>query len=257
MAPQMAPSPAQYLMRFDDLCPTMLNDQWERFFSLLARYKVSPILAVVPDNQDPDLRPQPPDPEFWDRMRSCEAAGATIAMHGYRHLCISRGRSILGLHHETEFAGVNESRQHTWIRCGLEILRGYGLNPRLFVAPRHGFDRGTLRALTCEGLDILSDGLALRTFTRHEVLWIPQQLWEPVPKSTGLWTICIHTNTATQALEEKLDNFLSKNAKQFTTFEDVIAEKFPNDLRWSERLAAFIAGQRMKISAAKTRILPV
>ncbi len=251
----MAKGPAQYLIRFDDLCPTMLRDQWERFSSLLAHYDVSPILAVVPDNQDADLQLQTSDPEFWDRMRSCEAAGATIAMHGYRHLCISRGKSTLSLHQETEFAGVNESQQRKWIRCGLEILRGYGLNPRLFVAPRHGFDRSTLRALASEGLGVLCDGLAPRTFTRDDILWIPQQLWEPVNRSTGLWTICIHTNTATAALEQRLEEFLGANAKQFTTFDKVIADQYPDALRWSERLAEIIARQRMKFSAARTRML--
>jgi len=251
----MASSPAQYLIRFDDLCPTMLSNRCERFLSLLSLYKVAPILAVVPDNQDPDLNLQPPDPYFWDRIRTCEAAGATIAMHGYQHLCTSSGNSLLHLHHETEFAGVSESQQREWIRCGLEILRGHGLNPRLFVAPRHGFDRNTLRALACEGLGVLSDGFALRSFTRHDVLWVPQQLWGPVEKSTGLWTICIHTNTATAALEEKLETFLRSNSKQFTSFNKVIADTLPDNLSWSERLAESIAYQRMRMSAAKTRML--
>jgi predicted deacetylase len=251
----MALSPAQYLIRFDDLCPTMLSDPWERFVSLVTRYGVTPILAVVPDNQDPALKLQPPDLEFWNRMRSYQAAGFTIAMHGYRHLCTSRGKSLLGLHEETEFAGVNEPQQREWIRSGLEILRENGINPRLFVAPRHGFDHCTLRALAGEGLGILSDGFARRPFTRHEVIWIPQQLWEPVRKSTGLWTICIHTNTATHTLEDKLERFLAENAKQFTSFDNVVTDKSLNNLRWNERLAESLANLRVRISRAKTRML--
>jgi predicted deacetylase len=250
----VASSPAQYLIRFDDFCPTMLTDRRERFLSLLARYKVAPTLAVVPDNQDPDLRLQPSDPDFWNRMRACEAAGATIAMHGYRHLCNSRGRSLVHLHDETEFAGVSETQQRGWIRRGLEILRDYGLNPRLFVAPRHGFDSGTLRALTQEGLGVISDGFAIRTFTRHDVLWIPQQLWEPVHKSSGIWTICIHTNTATKTLEDKLETFLRANADRFTTFDKVTAGRAPHDLGWRERIAEFTAYRRIKVAATKKRI---
>ena len=233
----------------------MLSDRRERFLSLLERYEIAPILAVVPDNQDSELKLRLPDPEFWSRMRAREAAGATIAMHGYRHLCTSRGRSLVHLHNETEFTGVSESQQREWIHRGLEILRGQDLNPRLFVAPRHGFDRNTLRALACEGLGVLSDGFAIRPFTRHKVLWIPQQLWEPAEKSTGLWTICIHTNTATTALEDKLETFLRSNARQFTTFNKVIAENIPDDLHWSERIAESIAYRRIRMSAAKTRML--
>ncbi len=176
----MPSTPAQYLIRFDDLCPAMLGDRRERFLSIIARYRVKPILAIVPDNQDPMLNLQDPDPGFWDRMRSLEAAGATIAMHGYRHFCTNRGKSLLRLHEETEFAGVDESLQRQWIRSGLEILRGHGLSPRLFVAPRHGFDHATLRALAARGLGILSRWFAHRPFSRGDILWIPQQLWEPV-----------------------------------------------------------------------------
>jgi predicted deacetylase len=250
----MTPKPAQYLIRFDDLCPTMSDVRFERFVSITARFGVKPILAVVPDNHDPELNRQPPDPNFWNRMRSLEAAGATTAMHGYRHLCTSRGKSLLDLHQETEFAGVEESQQRQWIRCGLEILRANGLSPRLFVAPRHGFDRHTLHALAGEGLAVLSDGFARRPFMRHDTLWIPQQLWEPVRKKTGLWTICIHTNTATPALQDKLENFLAENAKHFTCFDNVIAQK-PTELHWSERLGEVFALRRMHVSATKARIL--
>src|SRR5579871_4258202 len=184
----MSVHPPQYLIRLDDFCPTMLRDKRERILEILLTYGVSPMVAIVPDNQDPDLMRQPPDPHFWDRMRSLQSAGATIALHGFRHQCTSHGPSLLGLHHETEFAGIDLSLQYQWIRTGLAILRDHGLQPRLFVAPRHGFDRNTMSALVAEGLNVLSDGFARRPFTNGGVLWIPQQLWEPVPKKTGFWT---------------------------------------------------------------------
>jgi hypothetical protein len=231
----------------------MLRDRRERFLEILARHGVSPILAVVPDNQDPTLNSQPPDPEFWDRMRSLQTAGATIAMHGFRHLCLSRGPSILGLHKETEFAGVDPLLQQQWMRAGLAILRDHGLRPRLFVAPRHGFDCSTLHALVHEGLGVISDGFARSPFTRHEVLWIPQQLWEPVTKKTGLWTICIHTNTAPASLEQKLEKFIAKHGNEFTSFDRVIGASKPNDLSWRERVAEKLANQRVKVSNWKRR----
>jgi hypothetical protein len=174
-------------------------------------------------------------------------------MHGYRHLCTSHGKSLLRLHQETEFSGVEESLQRQWIRSGLGILRGNGLSPRLFVAPRHGFDRCTLRALAREGLGILSDGFALRPFMRQDILWIPQQLWEPVKKKTGLWTICIHTNTGTPALEDKLEKFLGENANRFTNFDRVIEDTQPSQLRWNERVGESLENLRARVSAGKSR----
>lgn len=241
----MAPKQAEYLIRFDDLCPTMSKDSFDRFLPILARFRVQPILAIVPDNQDPELMVDPPDPGFWNRMRALENQGATIAMHGYRHLCINRGKSLLSLHEETEFAGVTESTQRDWIRTGLQILRNQGLHPRLFVAPRHGFDRSTLRALVREGLGYLSDGFAKRPFARGDVVWIPQQLWEPVQKQTGLWTVCIHTNTVSASLENDLEAFLNDLAPQFTSFDRVLKEHDPLELRWPERLAAKTAQIRV------------
>jgi predicted deacetylase len=252
----MTSTRAQYLIRFDDFCPTMLHDRAERFLSLISRYGVHPILAVIPDNRDPELNLQPADPEFWTRMRSLEQAGATIAMHGFRHLCISTGKSILGLHKESEFAGVDEIQQRQWIRCGLGILREHGLSPRLFVAPRHGFDSCTLSALAWEGLGILSDGFAHRPFMREDVMWIPQQLWEPVPKTSGLWTICIHTNTATTALEEKLEKFLAVNAPHFTDFNRIIEDIQPDQLHWTESIGGWATGMRKKLAGGTTRHVP-
>jgi predicted deacetylase len=253
-ATEMTPNSAQYLIRFDDLCPTMLRDRCERFLAILERFGVTPILAVVPDNHDPELTLRNPDPGFWDRMRSLQSAGATIAMHGYRHLCVSRGKSFLSLNQQTEFAGVEESQQRQWIRSGLNILRGNGLSPRLFVAPRHGFDRNTLSALASEDLAVLSDGFAHRPFTRHGVQWIPQQLWEPVRKNAGLWTICIHTNTATLALENKLETFLEEYRHQFTSFDPVIGDCPPTPLRWGERMGEAAANLRVQLSRRRFRL---
>jgi hypothetical protein len=59
---------------------------------------------------------------------------------------------------------------------------------------------------------------------RGGVTWIPQQLWEPVEKTQGLWTICIHPNTASNELMERLRAFLEGHAAQFTSVERVLAE---------------------------------
>ena len=237
---------ARYLLRFDDLCPTMAAERFERVMAIVQHHRVRPILAVVPDNQDPDLRCQHPDPAFWDRIRSLEAAGATIAMHGYRHLCASPGPSLLPLHSRTEFAGIAEETQQEWLRLGIQILREKGLSPRLFVAPRHGFDSATLRALARVSLGFLSDGFATRPYLRSGIVCIPQQLWKPVRKSHGLWTICLHTNTSAWDLEEELSLFLHRAADQFTCFDEVVQTE-PDTLSWSERIREAMAIRRVRL----------
>lgn len=56
----MIPKPAQYLLRFDDLCPTVSRARWERFLPLIEEFGIRPILAVIPDNLDHSLELSPP-----------------------------------------------------------------------------------------------------------------------------------------------------------------------------------------------------
>ena len=222
----MIPRPVQYLLRFDDLCPTVSRDRWEKCCKLIETFGIRPILAVVPDNRDSDLDRSPADPEFWEQMQRMEAAGATIAVHGYQHLCHNRGKSLLGLHAETEFAGVALDVQREWIRAGFRTLSEKGLHPRLWAAPRHGFDGYTLTALRSEGVKYISDGFARFPYRRFGVTWIPQQLWGPVVKSKGLWTICIHPNGVDRSDIGRLQRFLESHADKVTSF-DRIVEHFP------------------------------
>lgn len=250
------PSPAQYLLRFDDLCPTISPERWQRFLRLIEEYKICPILAVVPENEDYDLQYSHPDPEFWDNMCRMEAAGATIGLNGYRHLCVSRGRSMVPLHRHTEFAGVPEQTQRQWIHMGLRILRSYGLNPRIWVAPRHGFDRATLRVLHKEGIGLVSDGFARTPFIRGGHIWIPQQLWAPEPKASGLWTICMHCNSTSNSLVDQLRAFLDLYAGQFTSVDRILTEYQPAKVSPVERLYeayALLRAQKSKIRKKRPR----
>lgn len=243
-------SPAQYLLRIDDLCPTVSAQRWQQFQSLIEEFRLHPILAVVPDNQDPELEVSPPDSAFWDCMRALEAGGAAIGLHGYHHVCASRGRSLVDLHRISEFAGVPARTQRAWIGGGIRILRGHGLDPNIWIAPRHGFDRNTLVALREEGILLLSDGFARVPFLQSGLTWIPQQLWAPVEKDRGLWTICLHPNTATGAEIATLRRFLEVHAAQFTSLDRVIFRFEPATLTLAERIQAVSALRRLKISQA-------
>ncbi len=247
----MSRPPAQYLLRFDDLCPTMDRARWERFLPLLRQHRLSPILAVVPENADADLDRNEPDPDFWEQMRQLEAFGTTIGLHGYRHVCATRGRSLIPMHEWTEFAGAMEEKQREWIRSGLAKLRAEGLHPRIWVAPRHGFDKTTLRVLRGEGIDAISDGFATEPFQHLGVAWIPQQLWEPVAKPSGVWTICLHANSATDAQVRDLQSFLERHSAQFTSVDRLLREWPARERTMGDRL--FHARLLLRIRVARLR----
>src|SRR5260370_10098863 len=102
---QTLPRPAQYLRRIDDLCPTVKYQPWSGIRDLIRAFRIRPILAVIPDNQDYNLMSSPTHPRFWEEMREMEREGATIAQHGYQHRCTVRAGSMVPLHRRSEFAG--------------------------------------------------------------------------------------------------------------------------------------------------------
>jgi predicted deacetylase len=250
----MIAAPAQYLLRIDDLCPTVSAEPWLQIRQLIEAFNLKPILAVVPENWDADLEVSPPDPFFWEQMRTLESAGAVIGLHGYRHICVNLGRSILGLSRASEFAGAAAEMQRTWIRVGLHILRGHGLSPRIWVAPRHGFDAQTLAALRAEEIHLLSDGFARVPFVRNGITWIPQQLWSPVEKNCGLWTICVHPNTINDGEIDRLRAFLRAHASQFSSVDHLLAKVPIATLTLAERAYADVALARVRASRTLRRI---
>ncbi len=250
---QKLPSPAQYLLRIDDICPTMDRDRWSGMRNLVREFRIRPILAVIPDNQDYKLQKFPPHSGFWEEMRELEAEGATIAVHGLHHLCTERTSSLVPLHRRSEFAGLALKEQRYQIRAGLTLLRNQGLSPRLFVAPNHGFDGATLRALCEEGFPYLSDGFARIPFMRDGVTWIPQQLWAPVNRHKGLWTICFHPDSTGPRRLAELKRFLKKHAEQFTSFDEVIQTFHANRLSLFERLHEQLALWRVMLHRRRMR----
>jgi predicted deacetylase len=248
------PKPAQYLLRIDDLCPTVHARRWDCIRLLIEEFGIRPILAVVPANKDPELEVSAPDPRFWIQMRAMEAAGAVIALHGYSHLCITRGKSLLPLHSTSEFTGLALDFQRSRIARGLQILRSHGLAPKLWVAPRHSFDLNTLAALRDQGIHYLSDGLARMPFQRGGVTWIPMQLWSPASRSRGLWTICIHPNTTNRARFEELRRFVRRHSDRFTSFDDVLAKFNTAPLNPYERLYEIIATGRLLLHLSLVRL---
>ena len=186
---------ARYLVRFDDICPTMNWKIWGRIEAILLEHGVKPLLAVVPDNQDPNLVVRGPNPDFWDRVLQLQDWGWTIGMHGYRHVYQTRKIDILGLKAWSEFTGLSHEEQEAKIAKGLEIFQREGIKPSMWVAPGHSFDEITVRALQRHDIDVISDGFFLRPVLYHGSVWIPQQLWHFRPFPRGLWTVCYHHNT--------------------------------------------------------------
>lgn len=215
---------ANYLLRFDDICPTMDWAVWDRIEAMLIENLVSPILAVVPDNRDPKLAVDAARLDFWERVRGWQARGWAIGLHGFQHHYVNREGGLLGLNRQSEFAGLPEAEQMAKLRQGLAIFREQGVRADCWVAPAHSFDWATVRALSGLELRVISDGFALAPYRdRHETIWIPQQFATMHAMPAGVWTFCYHHNRMAESALHRFERDLRRLAPAMIALRDAVA----------------------------------
>jgi predicted deacetylase len=186
-----------YLIRFDDICPTMNWTIWTEIDEILTTEGIKPILAVIPNNRNPVLFIEKENQDFWDYIGEKQKQGWSIGLHGYQHVYVTKRSGILGLNPFSEFAGLPEEEQEAKISRAIKIFRANGIKPELWVAPAHSFDYVTIKVLKKHGITIISDGFSLYPYVDNGVLWVPQQLWR-FPKRKmpfGVYTVLFHHNS--------------------------------------------------------------
>src|SRR4051812_5394902 len=134
---------ARYIVRFDDICPTMNWGVWDEVESHLIARGIRPILAVVPDNRDPALEVGTLREDFWPRVRHWQSLGWTIATHGLHHLYETRSSGLLGLNESSEFAGLGVNEQRRKLETARSIMGDNGVSSDTWIAPAHSFDEAT------------------------------------------------------------------------------------------------------------------
>lgn len=215
---------ARYLLRFDDLCPTMDWAAWEPVEAMLVAQGVKPILAVVPDNRDPRLMVAPPAADFWERVRGWQARGWAIGLHGWQHTYVNREPGLLRLNPFSEFAGLDYAEQHEKLSLGLARFAREGVRADAWVAPAHSFDAVTVLALKELGLPVISDGMAFRPFRDGAgVVWVPQQFARMRAMPWGLWTFCYHLNGSSAADLDDLRRRLARLRPRMISLPEAVA----------------------------------
>lgn len=214
---------ARYLLRIDDITPTMAWSVFDEIERVLDAEGVRPIVAVVPDNKDAALDVEQPRADFWDRVRSWQAKGWTIGLHGHRHQYVTRHAGLVGINTRSEFAGLPRAEQEFKIAAGLRIFREQGVRADAFVAPAHSFDRATIDALLQHDIRVLSDGhFRWPRRDRAGMVWVPQQLWRFRDAPPGLWTVCLHVNKWSSGHVERLASDLRARRAQMTSLPDAL-----------------------------------
>ena len=241
----MIPKPAQYLLRFDDLCPTMPRERWEQFRNLIDEFGVRPILAVVPDNQDSRLERAPADPDSgpncgpWRRpaLPSRFMATGTLQQPGKEPawnsskngICRSRPRDAARM----DPGGLQDSAR-SWTESA----------PLGRASPR-------LRPEYSPRLARIWAGVHLRRFCADPVSPRCHDVDSAAAmgaggEKKGLWTICIHPYAASSNDIERLQSFLQNHASQITSFDRVLKEFPPSSLGVWERMYQALALRRVQ-----------
>ncbi|MBD5546106.1 MAG: DUF2334 domain-containing protein [Lachnospiraceae bacterium] len=234
-------------VRLDDITPDM---DWERFFqfkALLDRYQVKPLIGIVPDNQDENLKKQtkksqiPED--FWSYIKELKADGWTLAMHGVHHIYTTDKGGLFPLNNFSEFAGIPLDKQKEMLSKGKQILKEKGIETKIFMAPAHSYDRNTLKALKEIGFTALTDG-----FGSHPYLWdglkfypISFNLSSTFKKKTGYSTMVVHTDTVTSNDLNRYESYFQNKNIQWISFKEYLeqpAKKRAAITKWNEFLMA-------------------
>jgi predicted deacetylase len=213
---------AKYIIRLDDACPTMEILKWNKIESLFDKYKIKPIVAVIPDNKDIELKIDKYDLYFWDKIKRWEEKGWTIGLHGYQHLCQINKYGIISINKKSEFAGLSLEEQKIKLKKAIKIFKEKKIIPKVWIAPRHNFDKTTLIALKDEcNINLISDGIALKPYYDMNFYWVPQQFWHFRKMPFGIYTCCIHPNTMSDIEFNKIKKFIDNNYKSFISFNDI------------------------------------
>jgi|SRR6266850_6974319 len=226
----------QFLLRFDDICPTMRWDLWSEIEASLIELDIKPILAVVPDNRDPVLQVDPPAKDFWERVRHWQKLGWTIALHGYQHLYVAKAAGLLTWRKKSEFASLPANVQEEKLRRGMDIFAKEGIKSRVWIGPGNSFDEVTLSLLPKFGIDIISGGSCWGPFTGPEgMTWIPCDLSSLRSVPSGLWTACYHHNSWTRATISEFQQQLRRYSDSMTSLDEALKRYRPSRARWCYR----------------------
>lgn len=229
------------VVRFDDVCPTMDAEQFERAFALMERYGIKPLIGVIPDNKDPEQEISPPRADFWDFIKKLQNKGYDIAMHGCIHVYdMDVPKTLICGKKHSEFAGHSYQEQYEKIRKGKEILQSHGIFTDTFFAPAHSYDKNTLKALSANGFRYLSDGLSVKPYERKGVICIPcRSFGVPRVKGKGIFVAVCHPSEWSRQDKAKgydeLNEFCEKNKEYVTTFSELKTVKCGN--RFSQKIS--------------------
>lgn len=236
----------KYYIRLDDACEKMDNDNWTRMEALLDKYNIKPLIGVIPHCEDTSMDIYMYNENFWNLVGNWIDKGFIIALHGYNHVCTTCDGGINPVNKRSEFAGLSLDNQKEKIKKGVEVFRKHGIDPKVFFAPSHTFDRNTINAiLDCSNINIISDTIANSPYYKYGITFVPQQSGGVRKLPFNTVTFCYHPNNATEEQFLRLELFIKHNKHLFDTFPLIETKRKENLLDVSLRKLYFLRRLRV------------
>jgi len=216
-----------FLVRLDDIAENMQWEFMDEAEKLFDKFKIKPVLGVIPNNNDPELLSYPKkNIDFWNKVRIWKEKGWEIGMHGNNHVYDSYCDKIDYLGHggNTEFCGQPFDNQLSKIKEGLKKFKEEKIPIRTFFAPNHTFDENTLSALKECGIFDVLDGYGIMPYKENKIRHIPQLFYKIIKLPFGIQTIQIHLNYFKKNDFVEFAAFIEENTNKIITYDQAISK---------------------------------
>ena len=219
------------LIRLDDIAENMNWEFMEKVEVLFEKYKIKPVLGVIPNNKDKSLLSYPKKNDFWEKIRNWSEKGWEITMHGSNHVYdkISNKNDYFGYGGDSEFCGHSLELQTSKISNGLKKFNSEKVKIRSFFAPNHTYDKNTFLALKNQGINEVIDGYGLMPYTKNGIKFIPQLFYKVMLLPFGIQSTQIHLNYWNKKDLYDFENFIEKNYNKIITYDQAL-NKINNNL---------------------------
>jgi predicted deacetylase len=200
--------------------------EWKSFFKvidLFKKYKIKPILGVIPNNKDKEFKKYPKCKfSFWKKICYFQESGYEIAIHGYQHIySVMSNNDYLKHGGNTEFSGYSYQNQLQKLTRAKKIFNKNKIKVETFFAPNHTFDNNTIKALNNINIKYVLDGYGIAPYSYKNLIFFPQLFYNLKKIPFGFQTVQLHTNYFNKNDFVNLKKFLEINKYKITNFADI------------------------------------
>jgi predicted deacetylase len=219
------------LIRLDDIAENMNWDLMQKLELLFEKYKIKPVLGVIPENKDNELLAYPKKDNFWEQVKIWRNKGWEIAMHGYTHVYdkTCKNNDYFNYGGGSEFSGHPLETQMLRIKNGLKKFDHEKIKIRTFFAPNHTYDKNTFIALKNCGINEVIDGYGFVPYVQNDIKFIPQLFYKVLALPFGIQATQIQLNYWTQKDFDNIEKFIVKNSNKIITYDQAL-KKINNNL---------------------------